>query len=90
MTTGKILRGGFTTGAAAAAGVKAALIYFSSGEIVDFVKITALDGTILNIPINGVEKVEGGVKVEVIKNSGDDPDITNGASIFTTTKKMPH
>lgn len=84
----KILRGGFTTGAAAAAGVKAALIYFSSGEIVKSVEITALDGTILKIPVNRVEKILDGVKVEVIKDSGDDPDITNGASIFTTTKKI--
>ncbi len=83
----KFLRGGFTTGAAAAAGVKAALIYFSSGEIVKSVEITALDGTILNIPINSVEKISDGIKVEVIKNSGDDPDITNGVSIFTVTKK---
>ena len=88
MATVKNLRGGFTTGAAAAAGVKAALIYFSSGEIVKAVEITALDGTILNIPINRVENLRDGVKVEVIKNSGDDPDITNGASIFTTTKKI--
>jgi cobalt-precorrin-5B (C1)-methyltransferase len=87
-TAKKILRGGFTTGAAAAAGVKAALIYFSSGEIVKSVEITALDGTILQIPINGVEKISDGVTVEVVKDSGDDPDITNGASIFTTTKKI--
>ena len=86
--TKKILRGGFTTGAAAAAGVKAALIYFSRGEIVNAVEITALDGTILKIPINRVEKISDGVKVEVIKDSGDDPDITNGASIFTTVKKI--
>ncbi|MBQ7706035.1 MAG: cobalamin biosynthesis protein CbiD [Selenomonadaceae bacterium] len=86
--TKKFLRGGFTTGAAAAAGVKAALIYFASGEIVKCVEITALDGTILKIPINSVEILRDGVKVEVIKNSGDDPDITNGASIFTTTKKI--
>ena len=86
--TKKILRGGFTTGAASAAGVKAALIYFSRGEIVNAVEITALDGTILKIPINRVEKISDGVKVEVIKDSGDDPDITNGASIFTTVKKI--
>lgn len=87
-TAKKILRGGFTTGAAAAAGVKAALIYFARGEVVSAVEITALDGTILKIPIQGVEKISDGVKVEVIKDSGDDPDITNGAAIFTTTKKI--
>ena len=86
MAAAKNLRGGFTTGAAAAAGVKAALIYFSTGETVSAVEITALDGTILKIPVARVEKTGGGVRVEVIKNSGDDPDITNGASIFTTTR----
>lgn len=80
------MRSGFTTGAAAAAGVKAALIYLTTGELVEAVEIIALDGTILNIPVARVEKIGEGVRVEVVKNSGDDPDITNGASIFTTTK----
>ena len=82
----KLLKGGYTTGASAAAGVKAALIYFLRNEIVGEVEITALDGTILKIPIAKVEKVGEKISVEVIKNSGDDPDITNGTSIFTTTK----
>ena len=81
------LKSGFTTGASAAAGVKAALIYLTSNKIVDEVEITALDGTILKIPINSIQKIsEDKICVEVIKNSGDDPDITNGVSIFTTTK----
>ncbi len=86
MATAKNLRGGFTTGAAAAAGVKAALIYLTTGETPRGVELTALDGTILKIPVARVEKVTGGVRVEVVKDSGDDPDITNGASIFTTTR----
>jgi len=84
----KELKGGFTTGAAAAAGVKAALIFFSTGKIVTEVEITALDGTFLKIPVADL-KVEGEkISVEVVKNSGDDPDITNGVSIFTTVKKI--
>ena len=82
----KILRGGFTTGAASAAGVKAALIFFYTGEIVNEVEITALDGTILKIPVAKVERLGEKILVEVIKDAGDDPDITNGVSIFTTTK----
>lgn len=82
----KILKGGYTTGASAAAGVKAALIYFLQKKIVGEVEIIALDGTILKIPIAKVEKVGEKISVEVVKNSGDDPDITNGTSIFTTTK----
>ena len=61
----------------------------TSDKIVDEVEITALDGTILKIPIANVEKISADkIRVEVIKNSGDDPDITNGASIFTTIKKI--
>ena len=84
----KNLRSGYTTGACAAAGVKAALIYLSTKKIVREVEITALDGTILRIPIADVEKIAEGVRAEVIKFSGDDPDITNGASVFTTIKKI--
>lgn len=85
----KKLKGGYTTGASAAAGVKAALIFLTSGKIVYEVEITALDGTILKIPIESVKKIFGEkICVEVKKNSGDDPDITNGASIFTTIKKI--
>ena len=84
----KFLRSGYTTGACAAAGVKAALIYLTTGEIVNDVEIIALDGTPLKIPVKNVEKISGGICAEVIKFSGDDPDITNGASVFTTVRKI--
>ncbi len=60
----------------------------TTGERVDGVDITALDGTLLKIPIEKVEKKSDGIRVEVIKFSGDDPDITNGVSIFTTVRKI--
>lgn len=84
----KFLRSGYTTGACAAAGVKAALILLTTGKIVDAVEIIALDGTPLEIPIKAVEKISDGIRAEVIKFSGDDPDITNGASIFTTIRRI--
>lgn len=85
----KILRGGYTTGACAAAGVKAALILMTTGELVSEVKITALDGTPLKIPVANVEKLsDDRIRAEVVKFSGDDPDITNGASVFTTVRKI--
>ena len=85
---GKELRGGFTTGAAMAAGVKAALLY-GKGERPEKVFITALDGTLLTIPVKDVRDTGDGVTVEVVKDSGDDPDITNGVSVFTTVKELP-
>ncbi len=78
----KKLRGGFTTGAAAAAGALASL-YLIRGKKKDKIDFFALDKTPLSIPIKNVELTEKGAKAEVVKASGDDPDITNGVSIFT-------
>ena len=87
--TKKLLRGGYTTGACAAAGVKATLILLLEQKIVREVEITALDGTILKIPIKNVEKLsDGRICAEVVKFSGDDPDITNGVSVFTTIRQI--
>lgn len=89
----KELRGGYTTGACMAAGVKAALHYLVEGDKLNSLILTALDGTPLTIPIKSIKPLgdpsTDGVRVEIIKESGDDPDITNGASVFTVTKLKP-
>ena len=81
----KDLRSGYTTGACAAAGVKACFL-FRAGEDWSVVSLTALDGTPLTIPVKEVAETADGVRAEVVKFSGDDPDITNGVSIFTTVE----
>ena len=81
------LRSGYTTGACAAAGVKASLLFLCKDQLVETVELIALDGTPLTIPIKIVERMdERTIRAEVIKFSGDDPDITDGASIITTVK----
>ena len=83
------LKFGYTTGACAAAGVKASLLFLCRNQRVDKVSLTALDGTRLTIPIKTVERIDDKTfRAEVIKYSGDDPDITNGASIITTVKMI--
>lgn len=81
------MRFGYTTGACAAAGVMAALL-FERGEPWDTVTFPALDGTMLHIPIKTVKKVDDGICVEVVKFSGDDPDITKDVSVFTTIRHI--
>lgn len=81
----KELRSGYTTGACAAAGVKACFL-FQAGEDWNEAAIMALDGTPLTIPVKNVEKTDAGIRAEVVKFSGDDPDITNGVSVFTTVE----
>ena len=79
------LRSGYTTGACAAAGVKAAFL-FLQGKPWQEISLTALDGTPLTIPVKVVTRTEDGICAEVVKFSGDDPDITNGVSVYTTLR----
>ena len=81
----KKLRGGYTTGACMAAGVKAGLL-FSQGHPCTTLTLIALDGTPLTIPVKEVKETDDGIRAEIIKDAGDDPDITNGVSVFTTIR----
>ncbi|SHL11116.1 cobalt-precorrin 5B C1-methyltransferase [Selenomonas ruminantium] len=82
------LRSGYTTGACAAAGVKAALLYEQGNEW-ETIELRALDGTELIIPVKNIRKENDVLTAEVVKFSGDDPDITNGVSVFTTIRHLP-
>lgn len=75
------LKKGFTTGAAAAAAVKAALLsYFDKTPAA--VEICFLTGEKKQIQIQSVKKrLENQVEAIVIKDAGDDPDITHKAEI---------
>jgi cobalt-precorrin-5B (C1)-methyltransferase len=76
------LRSGFTTGTAAAAAVKAALTRILSGESPDFVDILLLTGDSIRIPVHDCRMVSGcQARATVIKDAGDDPDVTHGALI---------
>ncbi len=81
------MRSGYTTGACAAAGVRAALL-FESGEPWQEVMLLALDGTPLHIPVKAVWRTAGGITAEVVKFSGDDPDITDGVSVYTAIRHL--
>ena len=65
------MKNGYTTGACAAAGVKAALL-FEAGKPWQTVHLTALDGTELTIPVKAVTQTEGGICAQVDKVFGDD------------------
>ncbi|MCD4723098.1 MAG: cobalt-precorrin-5B (C(1))-methyltransferase CbiD [Desulfobacula sp.] len=79
----KTLKKGFTTGAAAAAAVKAALLSFFS-KAPKSVEIHFLTGEKKQINVLSVKKIsENRVEALVIKDAGDDPDITHKAQIGT-------
>lgn len=80
---GKQLRCGFTTGSAAAAATKAAMTAFFEEEILDEAVIDLPAGGTLTIQINTVRVRDGYTIASVIKDGGDDPDITHGLEIFS-------
>ena len=81
---GKKLRCGFTTGSCAAAASKAALFMLLSGKDIHNVTIMTPKGIPYNAEIVCIERNsdEGYVSCAVIKDGGDDPDVTTGAEIL--------
>lgn len=77
------LKTGYTTGSTATAATTAALIALSTGNIVSEVEITLPSGEVVTLPIDAVEKTSNGYKAMMKKRSGDDPDITHGAEIWS-------
>lgn len=78
------LRRGRTTGTCATAAVKAALLELVRGETVDAVEVSLPDPDYcLEVPIARIEPLaSGAVRADVLKYAGDDPDNTDGATIF--------
>ena len=74
------LRSGITTGSCAAAAAKAALLAWR-GEPPVSVEIDTPSGKILSVPVLSAEVLASGGKATVIKDAGDDPDITDGVAI---------
>jgi len=84
--TRKELRYGFTTGACAAAAAKGAALMLREQQIVDEVEITLPAGITKSFRLHGQKIVNGSASCYVIKESGDDPDVTNGAEIHVSVK----
>jgi cobalt-precorrin-5B (C1)-methyltransferase len=81
------LKTGFTTGTAAAAAAKGALRYLLEGNMPSRVMIELLTGDKLAIPIHRCERLaEDEAKCTVIKDAGDDPDVTHKAEIGAEVK----
>ena len=73
------LRTGFTTGACAAAAAKAAVVWLTSGQIPPRVEIGLPAGRRVGFDILTVDAATG--TCAVVKDAGDDPDVTHGAHI---------
>ena len=88
MTTSgkKPLRTGYTTGSCATAATAAALELLFNHTCKSSVKLTLPSGDTAEISIEHTELSGDTATAQVIKFSGDDPDITNGALISSSVK----
>ena len=76
------LRTGYTTGSSATAAAKSALLSIINQKKIENVDIILPRGSSIQIPVNSCEFGNEKAKCTVIKNGGDDPDVTHGAEII--------
>jgi cobalt-precorrin-5B (C1)-methyltransferase len=75
------LRTGFSTGTAAAGAVTAALLALAGREAPASIEVPLPGGGVLMVPLHQ-QRLAGSVgEGRIIKNAGDDPDVTHGAQI---------
>ena len=81
-----LLRTGFTTGTSATAATKAALLTLISSQIYNTIDIALPKGKIVKLKIAWTIHSPNSQSVTsaVIKDAGDDPDVTHGAEICST------
>ena len=88
---GKKLRFGYTTGSCAAAAAKAAAWMLLTGQKKETISLTTPKGVALTLPVLDITVDENRVSCAIRKDSGDDPDVTNGTLVYAeiTAKVEP-
>ena len=85
---GKKLRCGYTTGSCATAAAKAASTMLLKGERVDVIRIDTPKGIVLDLEPLEVDLSDEYVSCAIRKDSGDDPDATNGVLVYAKVEKI--
>ena len=78
----KKLKTGFTTGTSATAASKAALLSIIKQTKIQNIDVKLPKGNFLQIPIHSCNFKKNKAQCSVIKDGGDDPDVTHGAEII--------
>jgi len=82
------LRRGWTTGACATAATRAAYTALLTNRFPDPVSITLPRGEQPDFALALEETGEGWCRVGIVKDAGDDPDVTHGALIVSTVRRV--
>src|SRR5215472_16240441 len=85
----KGLRRGWTTGACAAAAARAAYLALVSGQFPDPVTIRLPRGGIARFPLALAERDADRARAGIVKDAGDDPDVTDGALVIAEVATAP-
>ncbi|SHM10934.1 cobalt-precorrin 5B C1-methyltransferase [Anaerosporobacter mobilis DSM 15930] len=88
VNTKKKLRSGYTTGSCAAAAAKAATSMLLSGVIVNKVSLLTPKGVTLQLTIEDINMSKDSVRCAIRKDSGDDPDVTNGILVYAKVNRI--
>lgn len=84
---GTALRRGWTTGACATAATKAAFTALVSGQFPDPVQVTLPKNRTPMFSLAVQERGDGTAMAGIVKDAGDDPDVTHGALIRATVRQ---
>lgn len=87
--SGAPLRRGWTTGACATAATRAALAALVRGEFEDPVSITLPGGQKPSFALAHEARGEGWAEAGIVKDAGDDPDVTHGALVVAHVAPAP-
>ena len=85
----KPLRSGLTTGTCATACCVAASELLFGGQAPQRVSVTLPKGREVSLDIESCEVVGDSVRAATIKDAGDDPDVTHGATVFVKLSRSP-
>lgn len=86
----KKLRSGYTTGACAAAAAKGAAQMLAQQALLPEISIDLPGGTSATFTLHGQTFSADEASCFVVKDAGDDPDVTNGAEVHATASFLPH
>ena len=79
---------GYTTGTCAAAASKAAAMMLLGGEVVNYIRLKTPKGIELDLEAVDIVRTGDYVSCAIVKDAGDDPDVTHGLKIYARVEKI--